>query len=543
MIPDRVGVLIAGGGPVGMTLAMELGWRNVDCLVVEKNPEPPRSPRCNTTAARSMEHFRRLGCAQEIRQAGLPEDFSPDVTYSTRLFEHEMVRFPMPTRASLQTTTSEGGEVPGWPTPEPQHRIAQCFLEPILGAHAETFDSVTVARGFTVLSFDEVADGVVCQIEDAATGETREVKADFLVGADGAHSTVRRGLGIKFNGISEISRQISYYIRSRELTESWKNPAWMAFAFNPDGIGGTVAIDGEELWLNHNVFPLDVDTENIDPAALLEQTLGRSIEHEPLEVVHWTARALVADRYRKGRVMLVGDAAHIWIPMAGFGMNSGIQDAVDLGWKLGACYAGWAGDGLLESYEGERRPVGQQVAAAAAAIANNLYFVEGREHVEDAGVAGEQARAALAEAIRAADTSQFDPVGLNFGLHYEGSSLIIDDGTDSIPMQIGVYNPNSRPGHRLPHVWLEPGVSIFDRLGRDFTLITTRGDEADAVEQIAKAADSRGVPLTVLHAPQIAEYAGAAMILVRPDQHVAWRGDTAPEDVLGLVDTVRGELV
>lgn len=539
MITDRVGVLIAGGGPVGLTLAMELGWRGVDCVVVEQNPGDPTSPRCNTTAARSMEHFRRLGCAEAIRAAGLPSDYPTDVTYSTRLLEHELVRFELPSRGSVQAMSGTGTELDGWPTPEPQHRIAQRFLEPILAAHAETFSSVQIFRGQLLASFRQDSDGVTCQLKEAATGRRRTVTADYLVGADGSHSTVRRALGITFQGIAEITRHVSYYFRSQQLTGLLDPPAWMAFAFNPDGIGNVIAIDGKELWLNHTIFPLDADTRGADPARLLAQTVGREVDHEPIDVVHWTSRSLVADSYRHGRVMLCGDAAHIWVPMAGFGMNSGVQDAVDLGWKLAATIAGWAGAGLLDSYETERRSVGQQVAAAAAGIANNLFYVEGRAHVEDQGQQGERARRELAAAIREADQSQFNPVGLNFGYHYESSPLIVDDGSPSIPMQIGHYLPDAKPGHRLPHVWLDDGASLFDRLGREFTLVTTR--RSARVEPIVEAASRRHVPLQVLTAAELAEYAGAAMVLVRPDQHVAWRGDNAPDDPIKLIDTVRGE--
>jgi 2-polyprenyl-6-methoxyphenol hydroxylase-like FAD-dependent oxidoreductase len=540
-ITERVPVLIAGGGPVGMTLALDLGWRGIPCLVVEQTFGAPANPRCNTTAARSMEFFRRLGVADRIRSAGLPITYPTDVAYRTRFTGPEILRFELPSSSLVRSGECRDDEL--WPTPEPQHRIAQIFLEPILIDHAATFPCIQVARGTRLISFSQHQDGVRAELEDVTTGALRIVEADYLVGCDGGKSLVRRTLGVGFEGVGALHQAVSLFYRAPAMQGLIDRPAWMTFSFNRDGIGNVIAIDGRDLWLNHNFFPRDHDTSHEDPRQLLKQTLGAEIDYEELGVVRWTMRRLVATRYRDRRVLLCGDAAHIWIPMAGFGMNAGIQDAADLAWMLAAVLQGWGEPKLLDAYQLERRPIGDQISRAAEAIGKGLFNIDRDDRLEEPGESGVRARAEIAKIIEAADLRQFHPVGLNFAYHYSGSPLVAREAEPPL-LTIDAYSPTALPGCRLPHFWRGPDHSIFDDLGANFTLLRV-GDHPPTGGSIREAAAHRGVPLKLVDVPEEAgrRLYQKRLVLVRPDQHVAWRGDTAPAEALALIDRVRGAAV
>jgi 2-polyprenyl-6-methoxyphenol hydroxylase-like FAD-dependent oxidoreductase len=336
----EVPVLIVGGGPVGLSLAIDLGWRGIPCLVVERGDGTPPSPRANVVAARSMEHFGRLGIADRIRDAGLPADYPPDVAVRTRFCGYELARAPWPSRSTLRRVAHDEAE---WPTAEPPHRVNQLFLHPILLESARAFEAVEVALGTQLVAFEEHADGVRAELADSE-GTRRIVECAQLVGCDGAHSLVRKSIGARLEGIPALANMVSIHFRSAELAALNTHPAWAYAFYNPDSHHSVIfAIDGCAQWLNHHTFSAEVETSGADPHQLLETSVGRRIEHDILGVEHWTARALVADHFRRGRVLLAGDAAHIWVPMAGFGMNSGIQEAMELGWMLAAIHGGWGG--------------------------------------------------------------------------------------------------------------------------------------------------------------------------------------------------------
>ncbi len=364
MVEQRVPVLIAGGGPVGLTLAMDLGWRGIECLVVDPSETVGSNPRCNTTAARSMEHFRRLGVADRIRAAGLPGDYPTTVRYRTRFADgHELFSIPLPSSDEVRAGVGRDS----WVTPEPQHRISQLYLEPILREHAATFPAVTLEFGTRLDSFEQDEDGVTALVVDR-TGASRRIRAQYLVGCDGAHSTVRRTLGIRLSGTDALGANLSAFLRSPQLGAMKRERAWSTLIFNPDNTSVMIAIDGDELWLSHHKFPVGTDTSGLDLNDLVARAVGFPVEFEVIGAVHWTPRRLVADRYGHGRVFLAGDAAHLWIPMAGFGMNAGIQEATTLGWMLAAVLDGWADPQLLRAYELERRPVGETVSRAVANV-------------------------------------------------------------------------------------------------------------------------------------------------------------------------------
>ncbi|MCS7476783.1 FAD-dependent monooxygenase [Umezawaea endophytica] len=523
---DDVGVLVVGAGPTGLTLGLDLARRGVPCRIVEATTERAANPRCNTTSARSMEIFRRLGVADDVREAGLPRDHPTSIQYRTTLRGPEIHRIPLPSSGAVL----EGLGREGWPTPEPQHRISQLFLEPILERHADRAPGLTVERGCRLVDLRQHADHVEATVE--SDGRTRTLRCEYVVGCDGAHSVVRRHLGVRYRGVEAIRRFVSTFVRSPELGRlAARDPAWTYWTFGrrPSAL---IAVDGEDLWLNHVAFDPDHDTDAEDPEQLLQEAVGGPVEHEVLGVVRWTGRQLVADGYQRGRVFLAGDAAHLWIPVGGFGMNAGIQDAATLAWMLAAVHRGWAPTALLGAYELERKPVGEQFADAVGRAAR-ASLAEVSPDIHLPGTAGDLARADLARRLATTEPHRYSPDGFSFGYHYADSPIVLG-GDARPPVDLGTYDRVARPGFRLPHVWFPDGRSVLDVLGPDFTLVRTGG--GTDVSAWETAAAELGVPLTVLDLPERwPKHYPSDLVLVRPDQHVAWMGAThdRPGEVLG----------
>ncbi|MFI1094853.1 FAD-dependent monooxygenase [Streptomyces sp. NPDC020917] len=525
---DRVEVLVVGAGPAGLTLAIDLARRGVACHVVEATDERGANPRCNTTSARSMEIFRRLGLADDIRRAGLPEDHPTSIQYRTTLSGEEIFRIDLPSARDVLDGVGRGG----WPTPEPQHRISQLFLEPILERHARTLPGLTLERGTRLVELRQDDDHVEAVVETG--GARRTLTCAYVVGCDGAHSTVRRQLGIRYEGVDAIQQFVSTFLRSPELGRlAARDRAWTYWTYGRR-IASLIAIDGDALWLNHVAFDPDHDTEAEDPEELLREAVGQPVEHEVLGVVRWTGRRLVAQRYRTGRVFLAGDAAHIWIPVGGFGMNAGIQDAATLGWMLAAVRHGWAPPELLDAYERERKPVGEQFARAVGAAAGRS-FAQFPPDIHLPGPAGERARADFAGRLAVTEPHRYSPDGFSFGYHYADSPLVAG-GEQQDAITMGDYLQRARPGFRLPHVWLDDDRSVLDVLGPGFTLLRT--DPGTAVTSWTSAARALGIPLAVVDLPaRWPDRYPAELLLVRPDQHVAWMGgaDARPDELLHTV--------
>lgn len=540
-----VPVLIAGGGPVGTTLALELAWRGIASMVVEERLEMPPNPKCNTTNARSMEHFRRLGCADAIRRVGLPLDRPTDVVYATRWLGHEITRYRLRSSAEVLDGRDERGAIDTyWPTPEPQHRVSQLAMEPVLRQHVRQFPQCDYRQGWRFLSYHETPAGIECEVQHCASGELSKVRAQYLVSCEGGHSLIRKAMGAKLEGRECITKFCTTYFRSPEVTARWPHArGWMHRLFNADGESHVIAIDGHERWLHHSVLSPDADLEAHDSRAAIARSFGAELSYEVLGQERWIARALVADSYRSGNVFLCGDAAHIWIPMGGFGMNAGVEDAVNLGWKLAAVISGWAPDTLLASYEAERRAIGQLVAGSAAKIYEDLYripILDPRlEADDDAGVAF---RAEVGHAITTRNLAEFDSIGMQLGVSYEQSPIVCYDDGERPVFALNRYTETSLPGVRAPHLWRASGRALYDELGPDFTLLCFDSLKEDPTPLQAAFAAS-GVPLTVLRvteADAAEKYQHYAMVLVRPDQHIAWRANQMPDDPQRVVATIIG---
>lgn len=539
-------VLIVGAGPVGLTAAMDLASRGIDVVVAEiRHAGDPPSVKCNHVSARSMEIFRRLGVAGKLRDAGLPADFPNDCAYRTTATGIELCRIDIPGRATRFTAT--GGPDTWWPTPEPPHRINQVYLEPILFAHAAAQQRITILPRTEIIEISQGDDEVVALARNLDDGGEIRITASFAIGCDGSRSLVRKAIGATFSGTPVIQRVQSTYIEAPRLKALMRanKPAWMVLSLNPRRSGTTVAIDGQDRWLVHNhLRPDEPDFDSVDRDWAIRAILGvdQNFEYRVLSKEDWVGRRLVADRFRDRRIFIAGDAAHLWMPYAGYGMNAGIADAVDLCWQLAAHLNGWAGVAMLDAYEAERQPITDQVSRFAMDHALAMMAQRGgvSAEIEDETPRGQAARAALAKAAYDLNVQQYCCAGLNFGYYYDTSPIIAYDGQTPPPYSMGSFTPSTVPGARAPHLFLRDGRSLYDAFGPGYTLL--RFDPAIDVARLLAAAEQRKVPLGLIDlAPADAGGAYAEkLVLVRPDQHIAWRGQVAPDDPAALIARITG---
>lgn len=536
-------VLIAGGGPVGLVLALELEHRSVDALLVERNPTTTRHPKMDVTNGRSMEHFRRLGVADEIRSHAVPSDHPMTVVWCSRYGEWELARFDYPSidwgRDIIHTVND--GSLPL----EPDMRISQVVLEPVLKNILERrAKHVGVRFGWALESFEQDTEGVTSVIRSGETGETQTVRSRYLVGCDGAGSVTRSQLGIGLDDMmagSDPAAGRMYMIHFRSQDRAFFERFGTVWHVQAPRDGTVIAQNDLDTWTLHVPLPPDATADGIDPTVFLRERLGADVACEILVANAWKPRLVVAERYGNGRVWLAGDSAHQVIPTGGYGMNTGVGDAVDIGWKLEALLAGWGGPQLLPAYEIERRHVGLRNRAASARHASIRGQIAGAwsPDIHEDTPGGEQARALLGEKIRALGNLENEALGIEIGYRYDESPIVCHEAGELPPYEMERFEPTTCPGGRAPSLFLEDGSALLDRLGRGFTLL--RFAEVDA-EPLARAAAVHGVPLEVVdlrdaHVRRIYE---RDLVLVRPDQHVAWRGGEAPVDASAVIDRVRG---
>lgn len=544
-------IAIVGGGPAGLMLAIELGCRGVDCVVLEEDVAAPDFPKANATSSRTMEHYRRRGFANEIRQLGLAADYPQDIVYCTTLAGRELTRFAIPSRnqALNQSSFGDYGEAL-WPTPELPHRAQQMLIEPVLRRQAQQYPSVNLMLGAQAQSIAMDAQHVTLAVRHAATGEAFDLTARYVVGCDGPRSLVRKTCGIHYSGLSEEARDffggqmLSVYFTSRGVYSALgKPPAWMYWAVNAVQRGLLIAIDGIDKFLFCLQLKPGETPESVDFKAVMFAAMGCAFEFELIAVAPWNAGfTLVADRFSQGCAFIAGDAAHLFTPTGGMGYNTSVDDAVNLGWKLAAVVNGWAPSRLLDSYEAERKPIAHRNTAFARAMADSIGIIKVPPNVDAPGADADAVRQQLGQALSQHVRNEFNIPGLQLGLRYEGSPIVASEPTPP-PLDLpNEYVPNARPGARAPHIWLD-GTSIFDLFGRDFTLLCFSGVgsagralhlpadvDADADTDAGvwkKAAAAMGLPLHVLHCSSAEARAlyGADRVLIRPDHHVAWRGD------------------
>ena len=544
MTEIRVPVLIVGGGTVGLYLAMELGWRGVEFLLVSDRETTSTHPKGSTINCRTMEHLRRIGVAPEVRKVGVPADHVTDITYITRFTGYELGRIEMPSLNEKIGNPGPWGDT--LLTPEPIHRCNQFYFEPVFRRYAESFPTATLRFGWKIVSFAEEAGGVRAEIEEVGTGRRETVVADYMVGCDGANGPIRRQLGFRYGGRSSSGdkfydgRMLSLYVRAPRIYDVMNFPvSWHYFTINSDGRMDCISLDckGEFVILAH--IPPDVPLEEIDAQALFHRTVGADIGAEIVSVQEWWAGlALVTEHYQSGRVFLAGDSVHLFTPTGGFGFNTGIDDAANLAWKLEAVCKGWAPRALLDTYETERRPIGVRNTKESGQLAEQAATLQIPPHIEEDTPEGEADRAAFRIELDKF-REEFASLGIQLGAHYDGSPIVIGDGSAPPPDEPKKYTPSGVPGGRAPHYWIDDRHSLFDRFGPGFTLLRL-GPDAPGADGFAAAAKARGIPFDTVsvEAAAIRDLYGAHLALVRPDQHIAWRGDAEPADPSTIFDTV-----
>ena len=528
-------VLIAGAGPVGLALAIELAYRNIRCLVVEQTDGSVDFPTTNLANTRTVEHLRRWGIADRMRfKSGYPTDYPRNYLFVTRMDGYEIARFDHPANGDPNSRSPYSPEGRLW--------ISKPYFDPVLRQHVSTLPQVEV-RYFTAFeSFQQDGEKVTAKIVDVKSGREEFIEADYLVGCDGGRSNIRRALGIQYQGVFSQGVNVAVLFRSPILKSISHGPAVMYQIINAQINGTIAAVDGNELWrLNiRNVKQEQIDALNAPEK--LRYALGENIPFELLDVRPWTGHCVVAEQYQDGRVFLAGDAAHLNWPTGGFGMNTGVGDAVDIGWKLTAVLQGWGGAQLLDSYTVERKPIAMiNVNEAAAMRANYDNETPFSPRIGEDSDEGKQLRDKAHAAIMRTRAKEFqhDSAGIELGYRYENSPICVSDGTPAPELDHGLYVPSTWPGARAPHVWLEDGRSTLDLFGKNLVLLNLSGKDTDTITQAAKRV---GLPLEVIALDQakVREIYERDFVLVRPDGHVAWRGDEMPANAAAIIDKVRG---
>lgn len=516
---ERTQVLIAGGGPVGMTLAYILAKRGIRSILAERNYQTTTHPKMDITNARSMELFKSVGLAEALRKVAVDPRSNFDVSWITTLAGHELHRFQYPSVVEHQAMIRAKND--GSQPSESPMRVSQVEIEPVLRAAIEAEPLVDVRVGTEFESLTQDQQGVSVVLRDKSRSDVVEVRCDYVVGCDGGSSAVRTCLDIQLTGQANITRRQLVHFRSnaRDLLQRW-GVAW----HYQSPYGTLIAQNDRDLWTLHTRIPDEAPPEGVDPVTVLTRFVGKPIEHEIIVSNPWTPRLLVADSYQKGRVFLAGDAAHQYIPTGGYGMNTGIGDAFDLGWKLAANILGYGGPSLLDSYEIERRPVGirnRDTAGSHNDVRTKIIASYGSA-VSEESPAGEVARREAAQKIAALGNAENDSFGIEYGYIYEGSPIVVPNPSDVYKHVSSTYQPTTVPGARLPSVFIN-GRSIYDELGPWFTLILLNDCEAGSFSEIASR---YRLPLKIVRiadASLMGLYQAPAL-LVRPDHHVAWRG-------------------
>jgi 2-polyprenyl-6-methoxyphenol hydroxylase-like FAD-dependent oxidoreductase len=521
-------VLIVGAGPTGLTLAIDLGRRGVRCTLIEQKDRPAFLPKMERVNARTMEIYRRMGLAAQIRAAGLRSDCPMDVYIVLAMNEAPLLRLPYPSVAQAQAD-SRGSNDGGTPL-EPYQLISQYTLEPLLKAVAEAIPAVTVRFGCEFLSLRQDDKGVTARVR-TSDGGSNELRAAYLVGCDGGTSPVRHEIGIKLAGEGNLLSLRQALYRCDELFDRLpigNGPAkGRHYHVADDKATQLIMQDSTRHWTLHSI----VDTAE-EMNATFERTIGVPIKYAMLSCDPWRQNLLLADRYGKDRVFLAGDAVHLVIPTGGLGMNSGVGDAIDLSWKLAAVLRGWGGPQLLRSYEIERRQVGERNVGASryATLGRRKWRSLWRPNIRDNTPAGEQTRHVLAAMADIEQRKSNEMIGAELGYRYVDSPVICNmpGGPEHLFRE---YQPTTWPGARLPHAWLDDGTPMQDHVSDGYTILKLGRTEADT-GGLERAIRSHGAPVTVLDVPdriarEIYDY---DLILMRPDMHVVWRSQTAPED-------------
>src|SRR6202521_2239427 len=454
-------VLIVGAGPVGLTLALDLGQRGVRCVLIERNEtsiQLPKMERCN---ARTMEIYRRLGIAEKVRDAGLPRSAPMDVFLATSMAEPPLARLACPSVAKAKIVAHNDGR-----PLEPYQLISQYTLEPLLRSIVETLSNVTVRFGCELTSFTQDGDSVTAHIL-AGKGAGEAIRTAYLVGCDGGSSTVRKQLGIQLQGEGNIRKLRQALFRCDDLYERIPMGKGRHYHIAEGPLFPFIILqDSTRHWTLHAAASSDGEM-----AQIFKKSLAMPIEFEMLSVNEWTQHLLSAEHYAEGRVFIAGDAAHLVIPTGGLGMNTGVGDAIDLSWKLAGTLQGWGGPNLVASYEIERRQVGDRNVAASryASLGRRKWRSMWRPNIAADTPEGAASRKTLIDIAAVEQRKSNEMIGAELGYRYVGSPLIATEPGEGPEHNFREYVPTTWPGARLPHVWLEGGMPIQARIGQGYT--------------------------------------------------------------------------
>lgn len=528
----RTPVLIVGGGPIGLALASELGWRGVSATLIEQGTEKPGPAKMLLVGVRTMEFCRHLGIAEDVIDWGFPPDFCLDNVYvAGSLNGWELARVRMPSMGGIRDSAD---------SPERQRHCPQTWFDPIVRKKALSYPHIRLHYETRFESARQDQNGVTVVVRKQ-DGRQEVIRCDYLVGADGHTSSVRQQLGIAVRGQPHLDTSINIELDIPNLAAHHKlGNAGRYVTIGPEGTWSTfVAIDGRSTWRLTLYGANDIDVDAIDLDEAIQRLVGKPLEYKINSKGKWVRRMVVADNFSDGRILLAGDACHTHPPNGGFGMNTGIGDVFDLGWKLEATLKGWGGPQLIASYDKERRPACHR--AANESLVNYVRLTKDTKFpdIEEDTPAGARTRQMLGERLSVSNAKGWQPVGLHLGHIYDPSPINVSDGTPKPTDDTIGYVPTSRPGSRAPHFWISTGISVLDTFGDGFTLL--RFAPVDC-SRLVEAARSRGVPLKLIDitSPEAATLYEKALCLVRPDGHVAWRADAVPQACGDLIAQVSG---
>jgi len=532
-------VLVVGAGPVGLALAGDLGWRGRQVIVAEMSDGAIYQPKMDLVGIRTMEFCRRWGIVGAVEASPYVRSYPQDNIYLTALDGYELGRQVMP---------SMDEDRPPPESPQKRERCPQNMFDPILRDFAASQPSVELRYRHQLESFTEDADGVTALLRNLDTDTTVQVRCKFIVGSDGAHSVVRQALGIEMRGRGILTYTTNAIFKCADFNQRHdKKPGYRYMFVGPDGIWATiVAINGKDMWRMSIIGGQDkralTEEELVQTAYKL---MGQEFPLEMVSVLPWARAELVADSYGRGRVLICGDACHRTSPTGGLGMNTGIGDAVDLSWKLDALINGWGGEQLIDSYTKERKPIAHRITEFST---GNLMIMKGARsgpEIYEDSEAGRAARIKVGQALEEGLRREWLSMNMHLGNRYLDSNIIAheDESMEAARAEQEDainYRPTSRPGCRAPHAWLEDGRSTLDLFGKGFVLLKLNQSlDTKNLEQAAVAAE---IPLSTvsISEPHIVKLYEFDLVLVRPDGHVAWRGNAVPADPAVLFQLVTG---
>lgn len=548
-LQSNYSVIVVGGGSVGLSLAAELGWRGINCLVVEERDGLNPHPRANAVANRTMEYYRRWGIDQKITDAGIPPTLPAEYLWISSLHGREIHRVSLPPFSELlakRDIDSYAKDEHNW-SPYLKTITGQNEVEAVLLDYVASLPSVDFRFGHRLVSFTDDGESVQCEIEEIASGNITTHEASYLAGCDGGRSVVRRELGIEYTGTPALASFVSVFFRAPEMINNHSfGHGNIFFPLRREYRGFLLTWDHDCTYTYHLVLDDQQQWTDIDPLRAIRDLVDAEFEIDILSVQPWTAHALVAEQYTRGRVALAGDAAHLFSPTGGFGMNTGVSDAIDLAWKLEALLKGWGGPRLLGSYHRERQPIGHRNTQEAADCFHQLFAVmqHGAE-IDQQSTEADELRHQLKVSIKAQE-KLIASSGTLLGYRYEGSDIIVADDTPEPPDDPRRYMPIARPGHRAPHAWLENGEALFDRFGSGFTLLQLTPRDANTIAFEAAAKDiSMPLEIVILDDIYVSQIYESNLILIRPDLMIAWRSNsqhdlTEVADASTILDCVRG---